>query len=345
MRALVLTEYNNFEILEVPAPAVVPGDVLIAVQACGICGSDVHGMDGSTGRRQPPIIMGHEAAGIITKVGAGVTDWKTGDRVTFDSTVYCGECVYCKQGRVNLCENRRVLGVSCDDYRQHGAFAEFVSVPERILYRIPDGVPYEHAAMVEPVSVALHAVSHVKSAPDDCAVVIGAGMIGLLIVQALRVKCCGQIIAVDVDESRLALATQCGAHHTLNPARIDVPTAVRARSHGFGADAVFEAVGANDTVSAAIESTRKGGAVVLVGNVSPKVDLPLQRVVTQEIRLFGSCASAGEYPRCLELMARGEIKVDSLISAAASLEDGAEWFKRLHARERGLMKVILKPTI
>ncbi len=345
MRALVLTDYNTFELLEVPAPAVVPGDVLIAVQACGICGSDVHGMDGSTGRRQPPIIMGHEAAGIITKVGAGVTEWKTGDRVTFDSTVYCGECVYCKQGRVNLCENRRVLGVSCDDYRQHGAFAEFVSVPERILYRIPDGVPYEHAAMVEPVSVALHALSRASFVTKDSAVVIGAGMIGLLIVQALRAHGYDQITAVDVDESRLELALQCGAHFTLNPSRIDVPTAVRARTHGLGVSAVFEAVGANDTVNTAIQCVRKGGAVVLVGNISPNVQMPLQRIVTQEISLFGSCASAGEYPTCLNLMARESIRVASLISAKAPLEEGPQWFKRLHAREPGLMKVILKPSV
>jgi len=273
-----------------------------------------------------------------------VSVWKTGDRVTFDSTIYCGTCVFCKQDRVNLCENRRVLGVSCDDYRQHGAFAEFVAVPERILYRVPDGVSFEHAAMVEPISVALHAVSHASFVPNDCAVVIGAGMIGLLIVQALRVHAYGQIIAVDVDDSRLALASESGAHATLNPSRIDVPTAVRARTRGLGADAVFEAVGANETVNTAIQAARKGGAVVLVGNISPSVQLPLQRVVTHEISLFGSCASAGEYPICLSLMARDHIRVAPLISAVAPLEEGPEWFRRLHARKTELMKVILQPS-
>lgn len=344
MKALVLTAPNVFALQDVPAPSPESGEVIVAVRACGICGSDVHGMDGSTGRRQPPIIMGHEAAGIIAAVGDGVTAWKTGDRVTFDSTIYCGECVYCKQGRVNLCEDRRVLGVSCDEYRRHGAFAEFVAVPERVLYSVPAALPLDEAAMVEPVSVALHAVSHASFVPTDCAVVIGAGMIGLLIVQALRVQSYGLIIAVDVDESRLALASAIGAHVTLNPSRIDVPTAVRARTRGLGADAVFEAVGTNETVNAAINCARKGGATVLVGNVSPRVDLPLQRVVTHEISLFGSCASAGEYPTCLNLMARGLVRVAPLISARAPLEDGAQWFGRLHAREPGLMKVILQPA-
>ena len=126
MKALVLTAYNHLEIQDWPRPEIAADEVLLRVAACGICGSDIHGMDGSTGRRQPPIIMGHEAAGTIVAVGAEVRDWAAGDRVTFDSTIYCGRCWYCRRGEINLCDNRRVLGVSCDDYRRHGAFAELV---------------------------------------------------------------------------------------------------------------------------------------------------------------------------------------------------------------------------
>src|SRR6202140_2524071 len=134
MKALLLSKYRWLEGTEVPTPAAGAGEVLIQVGACGICGSDVHGFDGSTGRRIPPIVMGHEAAGTVETVGEGVTKYKKGDRVTFDSTVYCGECQYCKRGQINLCDNREVIGVSCGDYRRHGAFAEFVVVPERIMY-------------------------------------------------------------------------------------------------------------------------------------------------------------------------------------------------------------------
>src|SRR5216683_6295205 len=134
MKALVLEEYKRFAHKEMPAPEPEPEEVLIAVKACGICGSDVHGMDGSTGRRRPPIVMGHEAAGVIARTGAAVNSWTAGERVTFDSTIYCGRCEYCLRGQFNLCDNRRVLGVSCADYRQHGAFAEFVAVPQHILY-------------------------------------------------------------------------------------------------------------------------------------------------------------------------------------------------------------------
>ena len=176
MKALVLKEYRRFAVEDMAIPALEPENVLVRVRACGICGSDVHGMDGSSGRRIPPIVMGHEAAGEIAEIGSGVSDWQTGDRVTFDSTVYCGECWFCKRGKVNLCDNRRVLGVSCADYRRHGAFAEYVSVPQRILYRLPDNLAFEQAAMVEAVSVAVHAVKRTPLADDAVAlIVVGTG--------------------------------------------------------------------------------------------------------------------------------------------------------------------------
>jgi L-iditol 2-dehydrogenase len=159
MKALVLEAYNRLVYGDVPQPNIGPDEVLIQVKACGICGSDVHGIDGSTGRRIPPIIMGHEAAGVIQEVGVEVTAWRPGDRVTFDSTIYCGKCCFCRAGQVNLCDNRRVLGASPGHYRQNGALAHYVAVPQRILYRLPDAVSFTQAAMLEPLSVAFHAVS------------------------------------------------------------------------------------------------------------------------------------------------------------------------------------------
>ena len=343
MKALVLTAYNQFEMQEVAEPQPDPGEVVIAVHACGICGSDVHGMDGSTGRRQPPIIMGHEASGVIARCGDQVRDWAIGDRVTFDSTVYCGLCAYCRIGNINLCNDRRVLGVSCDDYRRNGAFADYVVVPERILYRLPDQLSFTHAAMVEPVSVAVHAVRRANLREADVAVVFGAGMIGLLIVQVLRARGCALVIAVDVDDSRLARAQAAGAAIALNATRVDAVAEILTQTCGAGVPFVFEAVGTAETVKSAIRSAAKGGTVVLVGNVSPNVEMTLQRVVTGEISLLGSCASAGEYPECLDLMTRGLVNVEPMITATATLAEGPHWFARLHAREEGLMKVILTP--
>src|SRR6516165_4693658 len=342
MKALLLSRYKHLEIVDLPEPAPAPGEVLVRVAACGICGSDVHGYDGSTGRRIPPIVMGHEAAGTVAACGEGVTGVAKGDRVTFDSTVYCGSCAPCRRGDVNLCDHRQVLGVSCTEYRRPGAFAEYVAVPAHVVYRLPDNLSFEEAAMLEALSVALHAVSLAPTEPGDTALVVGAGMIGALLVQLLSIVACSRIFVADLDQSRLDLAQKAGATDLI-AAGTDPVEAVLQHTSGRGVDLAMEAVGRTETVRASIESVRKGGTVVLVGNVTPEVALPLQKVVTRQIRLQGSCASAGEYPRAIELLASGGIAVRPLITDVATLDQGPQRFARLYAREPHLMKVILTP--
>jgi L-iditol 2-dehydrogenase len=342
MKALVLSAYKELELLDLPVPKPADDELLIRIRACGICGSDVHGYDGSTGRRLPPVVMGHEAAGIVESVGSAVEDFRQGDRVTFDSTVYCGKCFYCQRGQINLCDNREVIGVSTPVFRRNGAFAEFVTVPARIAYHLPDSMSFSHAALIEAVSVAVHGVSLTPIALEDTVVVVGAGMIGLLTLQAARLAGAGKVLVLDVDDTRLEMARSLGAGKTLN-SRGDVIPQILAETNGRGADAVLECVGNAVTVKLAIDSVRKGGAVTLIGNVAPTVELGLQSVVTRQIRLQGSCASSGEYPACISLMSRGAIRVESLLSAVAPLEDGVSWFKRLYEREPGLLKVVLEP--
>jgi L-iditol 2-dehydrogenase len=342
MKALLLSEYRHLAIADLPTPEPDRDEVLVRVAACGICGSDVHGYDGASGRRIPPIVMGHEAAGVIAALGSGVRDFQAGDRVTFDSTVYCGTCSNCVRGDINLCDRRQVLGVSCGDYRRNGAFADFVSVPARILYRLPQNLSFNEAALLEAVSVALHAVALAPLKAESTALVVGAGTIGLLIQQSLRAAGCARVFVTDPDPSRLKLSESLGATAVLASGADLVPEVLEL-THGAGVDVSLEAVGVNESVSAAIHSTRKGGSVVLVGNVSPEVTIPLQVVVTRQIRLQGSCASAGEYPRAIELVSRGKINVKPLITAVAPLEDGPRWFERLYVREPNLMKVVLTP--
>jgi L-iditol 2-dehydrogenase len=286
--------------------------------------------------------MGHEAAGTIAAVGQRVNGFSQGDRVTFDSTVYCGKCANCQRGDVNLCDNRQVLGVSCGDYRRAGAFAEFVSVPARILYRLPDDFAFEEAAMLEAVAVALHAVSLVPIPPGSSGLVVGAGTIGLLLQQALRVAGCARVFVADVDPTRLTLSRELGATETLSAGPILTQQLLQL-TDGSGVDIAAEAVGKSETVNAAVDSVRKGGNVLLVGNISPEITLPLQKVVTRQIRLQGSCASAGEYPEAIELLSSGKIQVKPLITAVARLDEGPQWFERLYAREANLMKVVLTP--
>jgi L-iditol 2-dehydrogenase len=289
--------------------------------------------------------MGHEAAGTVETVGEGATKYKKGDRVTFDSTIYCGECQYCKRGQINLCDNREVIGVSCGDYRRHGAFAEYVVVPERIMYPLPMDFSFEAAAMLEAVSVALHGVKVSQVTGGETALVIGAGMIGLLTLQAARAAGCKRVFITDVDETRLKLARQVGADETLHCSGAELVAEVMRLTGGNGVDITLEAVGRNETVAAAIDCTRKGGTVTLIGNIMPEVTLPLQKVVVRQLRLQGSCASSGEYPEAIELIANGKIQVKPLITAVASLEEGPRWFERLHSREPNLMKIILTPRM
>ena len=343
MKALLLEEYKKLSITDMPEPEVGEHDVLVQIKACGICGSDIHGFDGSSGRRVPPLIMGHEAAGVVAQTGSAVTKTKEGDRVTFDSMVSCGQCFFCQRDEMNLCDNRRVLGVSCEDYRQHGCFAEYAVVPEHIIYPVPDNLAFEHAAMIEPVSVAVHAVKRTPITKGDTAAVIGVGMIGLLVVQALKAAGCSKIIAVDLAEEKLKLAQELGADLSVNPKTTDAVKSIQEATDGRGADVTMEVAGATPTVKTAIEGARKGGHVTLVGNLAPEVDFPLQSVVTRELTIYGSCASNGEYPECIDLLARGVIQAEPLISAKAPLEEGADWFERLYAAEAGLMKVILQP--
>jgi L-iditol 2-dehydrogenase len=241
VKALVLTAPSQLEFTDFPTPIPADDEVLLRIHACGICGSDIHGWDGSTGRRRPPLIMGHEAAGEIVAVGPRVERWRLGDRVTFDSTISCGACPYCARGEVNLCDHRRVVGVAPVEYRQHGAFAEFLAVPARILYALPNGLTYQQAAMVEPVSIAIHAVQRVRLAPNATAVVVGAGMIGLFVIQALRWAGASRIIAVDLADNRLALARELGAlcapvalEHLRQPVDDDVEEAADAGADDEG---------------------------------------------------------------------------------------------------------------
>ncbi|QEG40546.1 galactitol-1-phosphate 5-dehydrogenase [Roseimaritima ulvae] len=343
MKALLLTEYEQMIVTDVPEPEVGPADVLVRVEACGICGSDIHGFDGSTGRRIPPLVMGHEAAGVVEAVGEQVTGFAAGDRVTFDSMVSCGECHFCRRGHANLCDNRRVLGVSCGEYRRHGAFAELIAVPQHIVYKLPDGLPSEHAALIEAVSVAVHAANVTPVELGDTALVVGSGMIGLLTLQAIRAAGANTVIAVDVNQKRLDVARQLGADVTLNANEVDVPQRVAELTSGRGADVALEVVGATGTIQTAIAAVRKGGNVTLVGNVSPTIELPLQSVVTREITLRGTCGCNGEYPACIAMMESGAIKVAPLITQQIPLSEGPAWFKRLHAGDPDQMKVVVRP--
>ena len=343
MKALVLEKYNELVYRDVPDPVIKSDEVLVKVMACGICGSDVHGLDGSTGRRIPPMIMGHEASGFIVNTGSDVTGWRNGDRVTFDSTVYPLNDWYTLEGKYNLSDNREVLGVSPGSYKRDGAFAEYIAIPQHILYRIPDKVTYEQAAMAEAVAVALHSINISELRTGNNCVVVGAGMFGIFIMKLLKISGALKIIAIDNNPKRIELALSVGADYGFLSSEKNLDGKICELTLGRGADISFEAVGKSETVNLSIEILRKGGKAILVGNTSPEINFPLQKVVTREIKVFGSCANRGEYETVLNLIESGRISVDDQISVVAPLSQGADWFTKLYNNKEGINKVILVP--
>lgn len=329
MKALVNTAPYVLELQDWPIPEYGPEDLLIRVKACAICGSDIKGYSGKTGRRQPPIVMGHEASGVIEAMGEQVSGFAVGDRVCFDSTVYCRRCSYCMSGHANLCKNRQVVGVSEGTYRRHGAMAEYVVVPYWIAVKMPDNLSFAQAALVETASIGVHAANRTPLKLNDTVVIVGAGAVGLVTLQAIRLKGAGKVIVTDLAASRLELARQLGADVTIRSDREDLLEALRRETGPDGADAVLEAVGIQPTMDVALAITKDGGALTLIGNVMPRVEMGLQSIVSREITIYGVCAS-NEYAACVELVASGRINVDPFISAYARLEEGQEVFDRLY---------------
>jgi L-iditol 2-dehydrogenase len=343
VKALVHTAPLRLEYVDRPAPVLAPDEVLVRVVAVAICGSDVHGYTGSTGRRIPPIVMGHEAAGVVEAVGRQVPGWQRGTRVTFDSTVYCNECPECRRGRINLCERRQILGVSTPAFRRDGAMAEFVAVPHWILHPVPEGLALEEAALVEPAAVAMHAARITPIEPGGAVVIVGAGAIGLFAMQAARLRGAGTVVVVDVRDERLALASQLGADVVVNSESSDPREALRTATGRPVSCVVMEAVGIQQTVALATELTAPGGHLTLIGNVQPSIEQNLQAIVAKEMTIRGSAASAGEYATCLAFLAGGRLQSRPLISRVMPLAEGQAAFDALRRGEPGLLKIVLRP--
>lgn len=338
MRALMYEGPWQMPLRDIPAPDPEPDQVVVAVRAAGICGSDVHGFTGSTGRRTPGIVMGHECSGAIAALGENVAAYAVGDRVVVQPLHRCGSCAMCRSGRGNICQNRTLIGM-----HTHGAYAEAVSVPQDQLFRLPDDLSYEHGAWAEPLSVALHAVAITPLDLMDTVVVVGAGPIGLLTAQVARRRGAGTIIVTDRNDHRLAVARELGANLVVNIAETDPVAEVQRATDGLGADVTFEAVGITPTVQQALAVTRAGGAITWIGNSAPEVTLNMQQVVTHEITIRGTYGFDREFGQAIELLRTRQIDVEPLIERVAPLDAGPQLFDDLARGTLDSIKVILQP--
>lgn len=339
MKALVYEGPWQMPLREVPEPEPGPGEVVVSVRAVGVCGSDVHGYTGSTGRRFPPMIMGHEFAGVVEAVGNAVSGRKKGDRVVVQPLITCGECANCRAGMPNVCTNRTGLGMM----DVNGAYAEAVSVLPQQLFDVPEGVAWEHAALVEPLSVSLHAVNRTPIELMDTVVILGAGTIGLFALLGARLKGAGTIIVSDLSAHRRGKAKQMGADITVNPAEEDLAAVVKRIAGPAGAPVVIEAVGIGITAKQSIELVKPGGNVTWIGNSHPTVEVPMQKIVTQEVTLRGAYGFTVEFERSIEAIRSGRVDVGQIIEMTAPLEAGPGIVDDLAHGRTEAIKVILTP--
>jgi L-iditol 2-dehydrogenase len=342
MKALMFNAPWSMPFTEVLAPEPRADEVILKVHAVGICGSDVHGFTGSTGRRKPGIIMGHEFSGTVLELGPGPNDsdvnhWKIGDRVVVNPLIACLECRACKSGNTHGCANRRGIGWSVN-----GAYAERVAVPIRNLRRLPESVSDLEGSLIEPLAVALRAANLTPFELGATVAIVGAGPIGLLALLALKLKGAGTVIVSDLSEHRLGLARRLGADLLVN-AKDDPVQFVRDATNGEGADAVLEAVGVTPSVRQAIGMARTGGTITWIGNSAPTVEVPMQEIVTRELRVQGSYGFDLEFDRAIELLAARRLNVMPLIERIAPLEEGEVLITALARNELEAVKVVLQP--
>jgi L-iditol 2-dehydrogenase len=338
MKALVYEGAWQMPLRDVPKPELDASEVIVKVETVGVCGSDVHGYKGTTGRRKPPIIMGHEFSGTIVSIGADVKNYKVGDRVVVTPLLTCGYCDNCLAGFPNQCQNRSGLGVNLN-----GAYAEYVKVAQKMVFPLPAELSWEQGALVEPLAVSMHAINLMPLQLLDTVVILGAGTIGLTTILAARMKGAGKIIVTDMSEHRLEFARKLGADVVINPAKEDAVEVVKAQTHGNGAPAVFEAVGITATTKQSLMMARNGGNIAWIGNSDPEVTINMQQIVTRELTVRGVYGFNQEFGLSIEAIRSRRVDPTVLIEKRARLEDGTQIIDDLAKGKADWIKVMLKP--
>ncbi len=338
MKAAYLVEPEQFALRETPVPEPGPRDVLVAMGACGVCGSDIHFMEnGRIGDFivEEPLVLGHEAAGEVVRVGPEVKTLRPGDRVAIEPGIPCGHCEYCHGGRYNLCED--VVFLSAPPY--DGFFQEYVVVPEDFAYRLPEGMSTEAGATVEPLAVGLHAVNLAGLGSGDHVVVLGAGPIGLLATAAARARGATDITTVDVVERRLEFALGMGATRVLNAAEADV-----AAELGNSAHIVLDCATVDETLNEAFDIVRPGGCIAWVGMAAELVTVPFQRFQAKELRLTGVFRYANCFRPAVELIASGQVDTAPLVTDRFEFPQVEEAIKFAAANRRSALKTMVNFT-
>lgn len=343
MKAAVLHAPRDIRMQEVPVPGIGPDDVLVKVMAVGVCGSDVHYYTrGRIGRYvvREPLILGHECAGEVVKAGENVRGVTIGDRVAIEPGIPCRRCHFCKSGRYNLCPDVVFMATPPID----GAFAEYVASACDFVYKLPESMTFAEGALIEPLAVGLHAAKRGQVVPGETVVILGAGTIGLMVLQAVRAYGATRIIAVDLEDNRLELAEKLGATATINAKGKDVPREIGALCGPDGVDMVVEAAGATKTIQLSTRLVRRGGRIVWIG-LPGETEIPLDvsEVIDKEADIRGVFRYANVYSQAIRLITKGIIDVAALLTHSFTLDQVEEALNVAHTRSDGAIKVIVTP--
>lgn len=321
MRALIMQKDRTIQFGEVPKPVPGKGEVLIKVEACGICGTDMHVYRGMESAWSLPGVIGHEFSGIVEMCGGDCEEVKLGDSVTVQPLISCGNCPRCREGRTNLCENVRLIGGELP-----GAFAEWVIVPKENVIRVPSKLPVKYGALAEPAATAVHAVKRLRRSSYDTVLIKGAGAIGLLILCAVR-ELAKTIIVSDIDEGRLEVARELGADRTINPRKQDLAEELADITGQMMADVVFDAAGEKGGKEKAFELVHPGSEIVFVALGNAVAEIDFTKVVTQELSIYGTqCHTKSDFEEALKLMERGQISYEKIVTELP-LEKGSYAFE------------------
>ena len=337
MKAALIRRPYSLDIVDVDVPSVKPGEALVKVHACGVCGTDIHIYEGVMPWARLPLIPGHELSGVVVEVGEAVSSLEPGDKVAVDPNITCGVCRYCRRGRRNLCPNLEAIGVTTS-----GGFAEYVVAPASQLYKVPKGLSLEEAAFAEPVSCCVHGFTRLSIQPGDDVLIIGAGPIGLIHLQLAKRCGAGKVVVAEVNEKRLKLASELGADLTVNPSEERLSERVRLFLSGKGVEAAIDAAGGSAPLDLALSCLEPGGRLLVFGVASEKDIWKIKPydLYKRELTIIGSFINPYEMDGALNLLASGAVDVKPLISHVIGLDSLEKALKR---ELPNALKILVKP--
>ena len=337
MKVALFEKPHSFAVRSTPLRTLLPNEVLLKIQACGVCGTDVHIVEG-TSRSTPPVVLGHEFTGVVEEVGLAVHGIAPGQRAAVDPNISCGVCFYCRRGLVHLCDHLKALGVDRD-----GGLAEYCFVPEKQIYLLPNDMQTEAAAFVEPVSCAIHGIDKAGIKAGDTVVIVGGGTIGLIMLQLAQNAGAGRTILVEPLEQKRQIAAVLKADTIFNPVEVDIKGAIMDITH-VGADVVIECVGKPQTAQLSLELARRGGTVEFFGvcPIGEKISVEPNQIYFKELTVVGSYVNPNTFSRSIALLHGGKVRVDAFRIDKFPLDGVLEALA--FQREGKTLKSIIEPS-